>query len=272
MTFRSRWIARAAAAFAGLACASGAAAGDLIEVVPGFPDYIQVNGTDASDDIVLLTLCDGSIGVVRFTGWTVCAGVIDAASAATMPVVVAAGAGHDSVDSTLVTNLATFEVDAGDGDDTVLGGAASDVVFAGAGDDTVMTAGGDDLIFAGPGFRDRLIGGAGNDSLTDEDGCFACHGGEGDDSISVLFSTAWDNDIFGFNTRRFEGRLTGGGGNDMVLIGNPGTPILFNVNGDEYLASPNAGTDLIEVYGDTAAGSSFLNFEFEVYGPFNSYP
>lgn len=272
MTFRSRWIARAAAAIAGLACASGAAAGDLIEVVPGFPDYIQVNGTNACDDIVLFTLCDGSIGVVRFTGWTFCAGVIDAASAAAMPVVVVAGAGHDSIDSTQVTNLATVEVDAGDGDDAIYGGAACDFVFAGAGDDTVMTAAGDDFIFAGPGSRDRLFGGAGNDSLTDEDGCFACHGGEGDDSISILFSPAWDNDALPLNTRSFQGRLTGGGGNDMVLIGNPGSPILFGVNGDDSTLSLSAGIDLIELYGDTAAGSSFLNFEFEIYGPFSSYP
>lgn len=260
-------IHRALALAGVLALGSAASASDLVEFVPT-PDggYIQVNGTEGSDAVFLSDGCGGEILVVRLTGFTLCAEIIDAASASSMPLVVAAGGGSDLVDASWLTT--GIEVDAGDGDDAVLCGPGSDVVFGGAGDDLILGGDGPDFIFAGDGFRDRMFGGGGDDSLTDQDGCFGAHGGDGLDSIGILFSDLWDNNSNPLDTRKSVGQITGGGGDDIMTVLNPGAPILFGINGDEPLFNTNPGVDILDIFGAAAVGSAYPNVEFVTESPF----
>jgi Ca2+-binding RTX toxin-like protein len=65
-------------------------------------------------------------------------------------------------------------IDAGAGNDSVLGGDGNDRVWAGAGDDSVDT---------GPGF-DRVRGRRGDDTINGGDGFDVLHGGLGADTIN----------------------------------------------------------------------------------------
>lgn len=149
----------------------------------------------------------------------------------------------------------TLEVDAGNGDDTLLGSpdlaatlrggdgndditstAPADTIFAGDGADTVTGGDGDDSIMAGDG-DDVVTGDAGADIITGDNGADSIDGGAGTDSI-----TAGD----GTDT------VTGGPGNDTIdgesgtdlingnddndsLIGGPGNDTIFGDDGDDFI-------------------------------------
>ncbi|HYE19509.1 MAG TPA: hypothetical protein VEA69_13745 [Tepidisphaeraceae bacterium] len=79
--------------------------------------------------------------------------------------------GNDTIDSSTATVPVT--IDAGAGNDFVLGGAANDTIFGGDGHDTLFGGNGgdslsggngDDYLNAGPG-ADTVLGGAGNDQV-----------------------------------------------------------------------------------------------------------
>ncbi|MCC1495158.1 calcium-binding protein, partial [Cognatishimia sp. F0-27] len=101
--------------------------------------------------------------------------------------------GADLVDAT-ADSLGT-EIDALEGDDSVLGGSGADTVRAGDGNDTLDGAAGDDIL-SGDAGDDSLSGGAGDDALD---------GGSGSDTL--LGSTGSDS-------------LAGGLGNDSVSGGD----------------------------------------------------
>jgi len=267
---RNRRTALAAAAI-GILGVSGGAMADLIEFVPT-PEggFVQVNGTEGADLIAMGNLCDGSILVLRLSGWTLTAGTIDAASAAMFPVVVLAGGGHDVIDTSAVTSVG-LEIDAGAGNDVVFAGPMSDLIRGGAGDDIVYGGDGPDFIFGGPGFRDQLFGEAGDDNISDEDGVLAARGGSGNDSISILFSTAWDNNSNPLDLRKAINQISGGAGDDFITIGNPGTPIQFTINGDVVGSTTDTGIDFVDIFGDVDAASTFPNVEFVTYFLFSEY-
>jgi len=267
---RNRRTALAAAAI-GILGVSGGAMADLIEFVPT-PEggFVQVNGTEGADLIAMGNLCDGSILVLRLSGWTLTAGTIDGASAAMFPVVVLAGGGHDVIDTSAVTSVG-LEIDAGAGNDVVFAGPMSDLIRGGAGDDIVYGGDGPDFIFGGPGFRDQLFGEAGDDNISDEDGVLAARGGSGNDSISILFSTAWDNNSNPLDLRKSINQISGGAGDDFITIGNPGTPIQFTINGDVVGSTTDTGIDFVDIFGDVDAASTFPNVEFVTYFLFSEY-
>jgi Ca2+-binding RTX toxin-like protein len=97
--------------------------------------------------------------------------------------------------------IASFEVNAGDGDDSVIispkiavpatlrggpgndrlrGGAGADKLVGGAGDDTLLGAGGDDWLYGGSG-DDWLYGASGDDRLVGGPGADYLHSGPGED-------------------------------------------------------------------------------------------
>ncbi|MGE0066333.1 MAG: hypothetical protein AB7T48_03175 [Solirubrobacterales bacterium] len=99
--------------------------------------------------------------------------------------------------------IASFEVNAGGGDDSVnvspkipapvtlrggpgndrlLGGAAADKLIGGPGDDILYGRGGDDWIFGGSG-DDMIYGGSGNDRLLGGSGLNTYSGGSGENEI-----------------------------------------------------------------------------------------
>jgi Ca2+-binding RTX toxin-like protein len=98
--------------------------------------------------------------------------------------------------------IASFEVNAGGGDDSVIispkiaapatlrggpgndrlrGGAGADKLVGGVGDDALLGAGGDDWLYGGPG-EDWLFGGAGEDRLVGGPDADFLHGGPGNDT------------------------------------------------------------------------------------------
>jgi hypothetical protein len=106
--------------------------------------------------------------------------------------------------------VAGFEVNAGDGDDTVavasavlvpvtmrggpgrdklIGGGGSDKLIGGDGNDRLAGRGGDDLIFGGPG-NDELIGGSGDDILRGGPGHDTLFGGSGENVIRSMLRPA----------------------------------------------------------------------------------
>ncbi|WP_413204795.1 DUF5801 repeats-in-toxin domain-containing protein [Rhodospirillum sp. A1_3_36] len=169
---------------------------------------VTVEGTDGADSIV---------------GHSTDGATIDS---------VDAGAGDDVVDfGSFLSSYGDVHVDAGDGNDTVIGGTGNDDLLGGAGDDMLM--GGDGA--------DTLMGGLGNDTLD---------GGMGDD----VMSGGQGDDLFIF-----------GGGHDIVnggengWLGDDGADTL-TLNGgamegsDWTLYTEDSGGNLTEVANSATAG------------------
>lgn len=142
---------------------------------------------------------------------------------------------NDSVDAS--ADSAGVSIDAGAGDDTVVGGSGGDVIDAGTGNDSVDGGGGSDTItgdagndtLSGGSGADTIYGGADNDTLYGGTGADLLYGGSGADS------------------------LYGGGGTDS-LFGGTGADILDGGDGTDVLDG-GSGADQITVgTGDTATG------------------
>jgi uncharacterized delta-60 repeat protein len=140
---------------------------------------LRVTGTPGADHIVVRRRADG-VEVVGLPG-RFDPGLFSRVEINSL-------AGDDRVDASGLSVPVT--VDAGDGDDVVLGGAGSDslsggggrdTVFGGRGGDTIVGGEGNDYINPGPG-SDRVFGGAGNDQIYSRDGAAdTIDGGEGFD-------------------------------------------------------------------------------------------
>ncbi len=190
---------------------------------------------------------------------------------------------HDRNDSIDVTGVALTDVpgsgptlDAGEGNDLVLGGNAGEGLRGGFGDDVVRGNGRGDGLSGGPG-DDVLVGGPGNDWFDgDSLGADVLDGGAGDGDIaeytyspgSVVVTldnrpgdgVAGEND----NVRRtvevvygsmYPDRIVGNGrAND--LLGNHGRDVLVGRGGDDFLwggfhadiLRPGSGRDGVDGY------------------------
>lgn len=87
----------------------------------------------------------------------------------------------DVVDASAATS--SVNIDAGDGNDTLLGGAGHDSLLGGEGNDRVFGGNGDDSIVGGTG-ADILSGNSGTDTIDGGDGTDTLVGGQGGDSIT----------------------------------------------------------------------------------------
>lgn len=97
-----------------------------------------------------------------------------------------AGAGDDSVQvASKVPVPVTLR--GGPGNDRLSGGAGSDRLIGGAGEDVLVGRGGDDWLYGGPG-DDRLYGGAGDDVLHGGPGRNTMVGGGGNNHVSLTAS------------------------------------------------------------------------------------
>lgn len=176
-------------------------AGRVQVLVNGVPDgslpplqasdvqVLTVIGSDAANRIDLSAV---SLGTFNF---------LDNSTnpATTMQINVDAGNGDDTIiasdgfDATLTggngddvispsSGLGNLTINAGDGDDIVTGGDGNDTINAGDGDDTVEGGVGDDSVLAGDGM-DTVSLSAGNDFADGGDGADTITGGVGDDTI-----------------------------------------------------------------------------------------
>ena len=167
-------------------------------------------------------------------------------------------------------------LDAGSGNDTIIGGDAGDDFRGADGDDRLNGGGGDDTLDGGAGL-DTIIGGAGDDELTGGSGADELSGRLGDDTIlggsgndSVLggaghdsISGAAGNDDIGGQTGNDTIRggnsadtLRGGAGDDD-LRGDAGNDLIRGGTGNDALKG-DKGADTLRGGGgdDTLTGSS----------------
>ena len=110
-------------------------------------DTVIVSGTNG-DDVIFLSLEDGALVVNGLAARV----VIDNFDPTVDRLQINALAGDDVVEaSSLPAGLLQLIVDAGAGDDVVLGGAGNDVLLGGAGDDVLLGGSGLDVIDGGDG-------------------------------------------------------------------------------------------------------------------------
>ncbi len=181
-----------------------------------------------------------------------------------------AGQGHNLIDLNAVrstefsfVDLVTgsglqIQVDAGNGNDTLVGSQSfEDSLFGGDGDDIINFAPlatisigqvldggdgndvinggtGDDTLFGRNGV-DLVTGGTGNDTILGGDGSDLLNGGDGDDSI---------------NGNQGEDAIDGGGGND-TLAGDSGIDTIRGEDGNDLISGGGSG-DVLQGDGGTA--------------------
>ncbi|EHS50042.1 type 1 secretion target domain-containng protein, partial [Rhizobium sp. PDO1-076] len=133
------------------------------------------------------------------------------------------------------------QVQAGAGDDVVVGYSDDNNIDGGSGDDAIYGMGGDDFLDGWTG-NDFLDGGAGNDTLYGYDGNDVLLGGAGNDFLSgesgndILVGGSGNDDLSGGTGVDY---LTGGAGSD--------TFILSDLNAVDVITDFNASEDTIDL-------------------------
>lgn len=146
------------------------------------------------------------------------------------------------VSSVAFTDLTSISIDAGNGDDTIIGSFdLADQIDGGHGNDTINSLGGNDTILGNDG-DDVINAGAGNDSINGGDGHDSIAGEAGDDSI---------------NSGDGNDSVSGGSGLDNVFAGN-GEDLVHGDAGDDVL---NGDGGIDTVFGDDG-NDSILGGEF----------
>ncbi|MGD1926395.1 MAG: Hint domain-containing protein [Paracoccaceae bacterium] len=158
-------------------------------------------------------------------------------------------------------DTAGVSLDAGVGNDSLVGGDGADLIYAGSGADTINTGVGADTVYGGAG-EDQitdtagpgdLFAGAGNDQITSGGHNDEQYGGDGNDTLSsqagidTLYGGA-DDDLLYAGVR--DDTLYGGSGND-TLFGGAGDDTLTGGTGDDTFAvDASGGSDTITDFGD----------------------
>lgn len=177
------------------------------------------------------------------------------------------GSGTPTEDADLLVGTASDDViDAGYGDDEVLGMGGADTLYGGGGDDQISGGEGNDHLDGGQG-QDTVLGDAGDDVITDTgiDGVYSnLYGGAGADTISVHSGHGWlygedGDDILSF-VGVSQGYADGGAGND-ILIGGDRADRLVGGEGVDILTGGGA-RDYFEDYIWNWNGDIVTDFEF----------
>jgi len=163
-------------------------------------NVLTISGT-SGNDVTTITQSKSTLNVVRN-------GIAESFDATQVSRLMIYGVdGNDSIDFS-GTNIPGY-VDAGTGDDRVVGGGGNDTLTGGAGKDSLYGGSGDDRI-NGSGTSDKIYGQAGNDRLYGDAGNDRLDGGGGVD------------------------RLFGGDGND-TLLGGSSNDKLYGEAGNDSL-------------------------------------
>ncbi|MBM83322.1 MAG: hypothetical protein CMJ78_22400, partial [Planctomycetaceae bacterium] len=160
------------------------------------------------------------------------------------------GNNQDTIDLSGVTgsaftNLATIQVDGGDGADNIVGSPFADNILGGDGDDTINGQAGDDTINGQDG-DDQILGDSGNDSLVGEDGHDDIGGGDGGDIISGgdgQDTIAGGNGSDSITAGASRDVVDGGDGSDTIS-GGFGSDTLDGGSGNDVIEG-NMGADSI---------------------------
>ena len=194
---------------------------------------VLINGTQFGRAGMALTLTEFAIKGSRGADLIDLSGVTTTSFPALTSVSIEAGGGDDRIIGSEFYDIihggsGDDEIDGGAGDDAISGDDGNDTICAGDGNDDIQGGDGDDRICAGPGDdivfgesgNDRISGGAGNDRLFGGDGDDGLAGNQGSDTIH------------------------GDDGNDIVL-GDEGDDFLFGDAGDDVVLG-EAGVDEVD--------------------------
>lgn len=138
-----------------------------------------------------------------------------------------AGAGNDVIVGSperdiIVGGAGDDEIDGKSGDDWLHGASGNDTVYGNNGNDLVVGGADNDILTDGAG-NDTLYGGKGNDKLTSGLGSDSLYGGEGNDELhgstsseeDYLYGQEGNDSIFAYGHHN---HLVGGQGNDTLKI------------------------------------------------------
>ena len=196
-----------------------ATAGDSITVRenPSAPGKVQVLGNGAN--VAIVSTNANSLTAISVNGSDSnnlinLSGVTAAVfSNSLLKISVQAGDGNDSIIGSLSVSNSLI---GGDGADTLTGGSLSDTLDGANGNDSISGGDGNDSILGRDG-ADRINGDGGNDTILGGDGADIVNGGDGDDSI--LAGNGADS-------------VSGGLGNDFVN-GESGNDTIRGDDGDD---------------------------------------
>lgn len=135
--------------------------------------------------------------------------------------------------ATVDITIAELDLNGSSSNDTLTGTATSNTLNGNEGDDFITGNAGRDTLNGGLGSADRMFGGDDNDSIIDPDGILSAHGGNGNDTIEIAFAATWDNDTNPDNEPRSDGKITGGYGNDTMIVEMNSSNFFLNLKGDE---------------------------------------
>ncbi len=152
--------------------------------------------------------------------------------------------GGDGKD-TITGQAGADTIDGGDGTDSIVGGGGDDSLIGEDGSDTISGDDGNDVIFGGD-HQDLITGGLGNDTIDAGQNNDTVNGGDGDDFINGMDGVdALNGD--GGNDSILGGSLndviSGGDGNDTVL-GQSGNDVITGDAGDDSL-NGGEGNDVV---------------------------
>ncbi len=162
--------------------------------------------------------------------------------------VIDGGAGFDTLDLSAATGPVSVDFGAGRVSGTGIGTdtfANIEKLLFGAGDDTVTGGNGDDAFEGGAG-NDTLKGGAGDDELWGGEGDDLVDGGSGDDALQgglgddVVKAGSGDDVVDGDDG---DDEIDGGSGDD-ILVGGLGNDIILGGSGDDRIEG-GAGDDVL---------------------------
>ena len=203
---------------------------------------LRVYGTESADEVAF-ALQRGDASTLRVS---VNGAVTKFRAGDVTMIVIGTGGGDD------VINLGGLgfktKIDAGAGDDSVVGGAARDRVSGGDGNDSIRGLGGADTLHAHAG-DDVVDGGAGDDLIDGADGSDLLRGRDGHDVVAA---------------GRGNDRLDGGDGND-VLRGDADDDVILCGSGDDHATGDDGHDQLLggdgNDYLSALNGDDFLNGE-----------
>lgn len=167
----------------------------------------------------------------------------------------------EAVSAANFANLTSIRIDAGSGQDTIIGSQFGDWIDVGGGDNLVLGNGGDDTIASGSG-QDSIEGGLGFDIISSGAGDDRVLGGEDDDSITLSNGNDFADGGAGNDT------IYGGRGDDL-LLGSAGDDALYGEDnhdtveggaGDDYLSGGDDSDRILGDAGDDAIDSDASDF------------
>ncbi len=209
--------------------------------------------SDASDTIAVQA-ATGSPALVEVVGnGTVVPGLPDIDASTVTKITIIGDDGDNTIDLTAVTasvfssNVLELIVEAGDGDDTILGSLDLPTTVQGDdGDDTITGGNAADVLDGGDG-RDIINAGLGDDTVNGDDGADVINGESGNDVINGGASAdtidgGVGDDILNGDTGNDS--ITGDVGDDTIN-GGSNDDLLFGQDGDDSIVG-GGGNDLLE--------------------------